>query len=97
MSTRRRETKIPGTRILRQLIGRIAAAIEQGMRREPVATAVALGLVAAGATAKFSGFVVGVVAAALIAHSARRGPEPEGGDTLPQDQRYGRQAVRESA
>ncbi len=95
MSTLRREARIPGTRILRQLIDRVAAAVEQGMRREPVATAVALGLIAAGATAKFSGFVVGVVAAALIAHSARVGSEREG--TLPRDRRYARQAVRESA
>ncbi len=95
MDPRRRETEIPGTRILRTLVDRVAAAVERGMRREPVATAIALGLIAGAATTKFSGFVVGVVAATLIARATGRGPEH--GESLPRDKRYGRHAVRESA
>ncbi len=81
--------------ILRTLVDPVAAAIERGMSHEPVATAVALGLIAGAATSSFSGFVVGVVAAAIIARTMRRGPEPR--EELPGDQRYGRQTVRESA
>ena len=49
-----------------RLFERLKAGVEEGLEREPVATAVALGLVGGAITSSFGGFVLGVVSAIIL-------------------------------